>query len=983
MQQFIQGLLSREAAGRKGNFRKVLSFLMFLTFLPMLAPSAWSSATQGDLTGKVVDKNSRKPVANAFVTAKGLGTTFSVTTDETGYFSFVDLEPGTYTLTIERVGYQSLTVADLPVTANSTLFETYQIQVAVYNVQGVTVSGYQSQTVNPRQTMTYYEFSKQELNELLPGPSSLQINQILDELPGVQNLQTNSPYSLSGPHIRGGTGLGTNYAIDGVPIVNSGLFNNLGNVGLTTGLSDFQFFPGDYPVQFGNGIDGYVNEIVPEGYGQIHGDLQTSFGFWLDASNNKFPIFNANGQPVGYSSQGPQLPDYFNLELSGQSDKFHYYLNFISQNGGTSGYENPNVMAPSYWSSDGYNLALFRQTTKDLALNLNYNMDPDNELEFLWMNGFSESASVFLGNTPPLTPTESMELPSSPFQELFYDLESFQFTHHFAPGNSLTFNVWSLQDNPDEFFFTAPLYYEQSDLQRDTGSRIEWKLQLNPENSLTVGGQFLYTDNGGVYAYAPPFSPIYTGVGESFLSASNSQSSSTFLNDEWTLTPKWDINVGLRWDKENYLPVSGAGPESIYTQPNGLPWAAETFTGFSPDPASLYKTCTPLFDICTGSSVFSPSLVQPRISASYRVMDDFTIKGGWGKFATFPITADEEYLSQLCAPGTGVGNPDNTTNTFCNMGATIGGKTYSYVALTTDGNKPQTGQDYDLSFEYLLNPYSFVKITPYFKSEVNPLLFTFIPTAATGGDVNATSLTAKGVEFELHTRDWHGLSGTLDYTYDNARVTGNPEYALAYLVPTFYLINGLTGKSIVQPNTLYATPQGAALYNQALSQSTPADWDIPNTANLLLDYKPDKYWDIAPNFTFESGIPYGLGSSNLLSIYSNLSVACGTCGGDIPVSGIYNPLGETTPNSLHAPSEFLANLSVTYHLSKIFSTTLTIFNLFNNSQILSYNSTPTVANTMTAVGYPFIPDYSPLKGQYAPLQIEALRQYFVTATFNF
>ncbi len=981
---------TRRSMRRKGNLRQVLFVFTLLAFFASSFLPAFASITLGSLTGKVLNKTTGKPVANAFVVAKGLGQTFTSTTDTTGYFSFVDMEPGTYSLKISRVGYQTVTVTDIPVTANSTVYESYKLMPAVYKVKGITVSGYQSQTVNPRETMTYYQFSKHELSQLLPSVQSFGINNVLDELPGVENLQTVSPFSLFGPHVRGGTGLGTQYAIDGIPIINSGLFNNLGNVGLTTGLLNFQFYPGNYPVQYGNGIDGYVNEIIPEGFGKIHGSLQTSFGFWLDANGNQFPIFNGTtGDFVGYSSQGPQQPNDENLVLQGQVKNFHYYLNYIALNGGTSGYENPDVILPNYDSSLGYNLPFFRSDTRDLALNLNYDLDTNNNLQFLWMNGYTEGSSNFFGTYPlsnPASPNISQTSGPAGGRAL-YDMESLGYTHHFSPGKAMTFRVWQLLDNPDQIFVTPPLYYFEGAQQRDTGTRLDFRLEMNPQNTVTVGGQYIYTNSYGTYAYVPTYSPYYLayGIGESFDEAANTQYSSAWINDDWTPTPKWDINVGLRYDRMNYQPLQGlfnGGP--IYTQANGLPFAANTFTGFSPDPASLSTSCTSIFNICVGSGTLSPSYVQPRISASYRVTHKFTVKAGYGEFTSFPIVADANYLSNLCAPGTGIGNPDNGTGTDCVVGAAIGGKTYDYVSLTTGGNQSQTGSDYDLSFEYMLNRNSFVKVTPFYKTENNPLIFSFIPTAETGGDMNAKSLTSKGVEVVLHTRNWHGLMGTLDYTYLDSKIIGNPGYALAYLSPIFFLSNVLTG-TVVQPNVLYGPGgNGPALYNQQLSASVPTDWDIPNTVNLLLDYKPNKRWEIAPNFTYASGEPYGLGANNLYSIYQNLCLPGEAAAGTVDCPATFSANGETTPNTLRAPSEFLGNLAVTYHAAKWFSTTFTILNLFNNSQVLSYNSTPTVAGNMTFLGPAEpTPDYSPLKGQYAPLQIENIRQYWVTTTFHF
>ena len=379
--------------------KKIAFVLIWTCFLAMFFPAAWGSVILGDLAGKVTDKETGKPVAGAAITATGNGSSFAATADDTGYFSFVDLEPGTYKLTIERIGYQTSTVTGIPVTANATVYQACTVEPAVYKVQGMTVTASRNQTVNPRQSMTYYGMTKQELTELLPGPASLSTNEIMEELPGVQTYAGLGGYALTmpgGPHVRGGSGLGTEYSLDGIPLDNFTIFGDPGNLGLTTGLADFQFYPGVYPVQYGNGMDGYQNTVVPEGYGDLHGSLQFSYGFWLDKGENS-PLFAANpltgviGNAVGTSDIRPANPDYWDLQLEGQSGKFHYFLNTIAQDGGMSGYANPEAEAAITYSGIGGEV--YRKVSRDGVLKMDYDFDPDNRLEMLLVSGFDSTAA--------------------------------------------------------------------------------------------------------------------------------------------------------------------------------------------------------------------------------------------------------------------------------------------------------------------------------------------------------------------------------------------------------------------------------------------------------------------------------------------------------------------------------------------------------------------------------------------------------------
>jgi TonB-dependent SusC/RagA subfamily outer membrane receptor len=72
----------------------------------LLAPAADDSTRQagpGQLRGEVVDSSSKHPIVNATVTLDG--TNRRVVTDDKGTFRFADIEPGTYTITVRRLGY--------------------------------------------------------------------------------------------------------------------------------------------------------------------------------------------------------------------------------------------------------------------------------------------------------------------------------------------------------------------------------------------------------------------------------------------------------------------------------------------------------------------------------------------------------------------------------------------------------------------------------------------------------------------------------------------------------------------------------------------------------------------------------------------------------------------------------------------------------------------------------------------------------------
>jgi hypothetical protein len=70
-------------------------------------PGAGEKVKKTDISGGVVDTDSKKPISNVSVTAVALNKKEKVAfTDVNGNFSFDDLKPGTYKFVFEKTGYK-------------------------------------------------------------------------------------------------------------------------------------------------------------------------------------------------------------------------------------------------------------------------------------------------------------------------------------------------------------------------------------------------------------------------------------------------------------------------------------------------------------------------------------------------------------------------------------------------------------------------------------------------------------------------------------------------------------------------------------------------------------------------------------------------------------------------------------------------------------------------------------------------------------
>src|SRR5690349_8973814 len=74
----------------------------------MLCQGTWALAgTTGRISGTVLSADTGAPLANARVIASSPSQTTTTMSDASGTFAFLSLTPDTYTVSVEKSGYQS------------------------------------------------------------------------------------------------------------------------------------------------------------------------------------------------------------------------------------------------------------------------------------------------------------------------------------------------------------------------------------------------------------------------------------------------------------------------------------------------------------------------------------------------------------------------------------------------------------------------------------------------------------------------------------------------------------------------------------------------------------------------------------------------------------------------------------------------------------------------------------------------------------
>lgn len=302
------------------------------------AGAAYGQTTiTGSVKGVVVDP-SEAAVAGATVTAlqKETGIRISAETDAEGAYSIPRLAPGTYTLTVEKTGFQKTSVPEFPLSVNQTRVANIRLAVGQTS-ESVTVqeqgSAVQSQTsevsmlVDGRRLkdMPLNGKNYQRLAFLAPGVSSgySEISNVV--VSGARSVQNN--YTLDG--------LGSNdeRSYLGAPLdggASSGDFGRQGpNLVSTESLQEFRMITSNADASYGRGSGGQINAITKSGTNLYHG---SAYDYWrnsaLDARDffNRGPFFNEDGT----AKTPPFNQHLFGASLGGPiaRDRHFFFWNF-------------------------------------------------------------------------------------------------------------------------------------------------------------------------------------------------------------------------------------------------------------------------------------------------------------------------------------------------------------------------------------------------------------------------------------------------------------------------------------------------------------------------------------------------------------------------------------------------------------------------------------------------------------------------------
>lgn len=281
-----------------------------LALLLASAASAFGqAASTGAISGTITDaQGAVVPGATVTVTNQATGVAKTETTNDSGFYSAESLIAGTYTITIDKTGFQTAVVKDFALAPGQRLQNSVSLQtgnvktevtVEANAVQVQTESGQSAGVINAEQVS----------NLMLNGRNFQQLGMLV---PGVSNMagasaQNGGGLTGSTSLIVNGQGIDTStYTIDGTYNMNTGNMTNINILPPIDIIAQFEVAKNAYSAKYGMAGGGQIMVDTKSGSSDYHGTL------WEFLRNNAFDARNF------FQSTPPTLrQNIFGFELGG------------------------------------------------------------------------------------------------------------------------------------------------------------------------------------------------------------------------------------------------------------------------------------------------------------------------------------------------------------------------------------------------------------------------------------------------------------------------------------------------------------------------------------------------------------------------------------------------------------------------------------------------------------------------------------------
>lgn len=267
-------------------------------------PLAFSQETFGSIVGNVIDSTGAAITATP-VTLTNLGTSEKRTenTNGDGFYQFVNLPPGQYSVEVQKTGFKR--VLQSPVTVQTQTTTKIDLTLQIGEVSQTVEVTAQTPLLQPEQSSLGQVVDERKTDELpLNGKNPMNLTALVPSVVpqggSMSNPNGQNPFAWGNYQIGGGMANQSMVWLDGSP-VNGSYINITALIPTQDSLQEFKVATNNLSPEYGRFAGGVINFTTKSGTNNLHG------GAWeflrnRDLDANDF-FSNKNGTPRGAFTQ--------------------------------------------------------------------------------------------------------------------------------------------------------------------------------------------------------------------------------------------------------------------------------------------------------------------------------------------------------------------------------------------------------------------------------------------------------------------------------------------------------------------------------------------------------------------------------------------------------------------------------------------------------------------------------------------------------
>ena len=258
--------------------------------------------TTGKITGTIKDAETNEVLIGANIIVDG--TYSGAATDVDGTYYILNVKPGTYSLTVNMIGYKQVKMENVRVSVNRTSTINAMLESTVIEGETVIVE-VDAITTRKDQTSTIKNISTDQIAKLP-----------VENIGAVVGMQA----GVVEGHFRGGRYNEVTYLIDGIQV--DEVFGG-GNSAVEIEpevIQDLEIITGTFNAEYGKAMSGVVNAVTKDGSNRFEGSVSTAFGNYFTKNNDIF---------LGLDSKQIDRNQDYKFQISGPviKDKVHFFIN--------------------------------------------------------------------------------------------------------------------------------------------------------------------------------------------------------------------------------------------------------------------------------------------------------------------------------------------------------------------------------------------------------------------------------------------------------------------------------------------------------------------------------------------------------------------------------------------------------------------------------------------------------------------------------